>query len=53
MFEEALGRPAADREVSQSLAYVRLLRAEGVDAADAWRSFAQSLFNTKEFLYLR
>jgi hypothetical protein len=53
MFEEAFGRPAADREVSQSLAYVRLLRAEGVGAADAWRSFAQSLFNSKEFLYLR
>jgi hypothetical protein len=62
-FAEGLGRPATDREVESSRAYLadlRRLHAESSAGharkeaeAAVWRDFAQSVFNLKEFLYLR
>jgi len=46
MFEQALGRPASPTEKDRALGY---LAATG----DSWKDLAQSLFNFKEFLYLR
>ncbi|MFO0500855.1 MAG: PSD1 and planctomycete cytochrome C domain-containing protein [Acidobacteriota bacterium] len=56
MFRRALGRPATAAEVSASLAYLTASgRSEGELLADGgvWQDFAHSLFNLKEFLYLR
>jgi hypothetical protein len=58
MFEKALGRKASAAERDRAQTYVAMLAAEH-NAADpmesepVWRDFAQSLFNLKEFLYLR
>jgi len=56
MFLRALGRPATADEISASLDY--LARAGGDNAGllshqQAWQDFAHSIFNFKEFLYLR
>jgi hypothetical protein len=48
MFTEALGRPPTAAELDASLDYVR-----GGDPERAWQDFAQSLFNLKEFIYVR
>jgi hypothetical protein len=59
MFERALGRPPTERERASSRAYLDdLARAHeagaGWLASEAvWRDFAQSLFNLKEFIYVR
>ena len=62
-FAEGLGRPATAREVESSRTYLADLRrlhalspsfhgGKEYEAA-VWRDFAQSVFNLKEFLYLR
>jgi len=55
MFEQALARPPDEPELAASRVYLAdLARAQGEDSAQAvWRDYAQSLFNLKEFLYLR
>lgn len=53
MFTEAFAREPSDVETEQSLAFLRTLTDEGLDRGSAWRSFAQAIFNAKEFLYLR
>ena len=49
MFVSAFSRPPADAE----LAAARRFRAELGASPSAWRDVAQSLFNLKEFIYLR
>ncbi|MCA2968742.1 MAG: PSD1 domain-containing protein [Acidobacteriaceae bacterium] len=56
MFLRALGRPATATEVRASLSYLAApgrTDAELLAQRDLWRDFAHSLFNLKEFLYLR
>ncbi len=60
MFTAALGREASADELSRSVAYVAsLARAHGVEPAQVatsgrvWQDFAQSVFNLKEFIYVR
>ena len=53
MFAEAFAREPSDAETEQSLTFLRTLGDEGLDRGSAWRSFAQAIFNAKEFLYLR
>lgn len=53
MFAEAFARQPSGTETEQSLAFLRSLADEGLERDHAWRSFAQAIFNTKEFLYLR
>jgi hypothetical protein len=56
MFLRALGRPATAAEVRASLSYLAApgrADAEPLAQRDLWRDFAHSLFNLKEFLYLR
>jgi hypothetical protein len=61
MFREAFGRDPQAGEMQASLAYLRqgaetaVLDAGSPPAitAEAWRGFAQALFNAKEFQYLR
>ena len=48
MFAQALGRPPSPTELNASLDYLR-----GGDPERAWQDFAQSLFNLKEFIYVR
>jgi hypothetical protein len=56
MFERALSRPPTESELISSRAY---LIAEGndlkavLDNHNVWRDFAQSLFNLKEFIYIK
>lgn len=58
MFWTALGRPATSKEIDLTQSFVADLAAEH-NAGDAakdvrvWRDVAQSLFNLKEFLYVR
>ncbi len=57
MFDRALGRLPTEAELSASRAYLGELSGErsGNLANDeqVWRDFAQSLFNLKEFIYVR
>lgn len=55
MFEQALGRPPDDHEAAASGTYLAdLEREHGADKDQlVWRDFAQSLFNLKEFIYVR
>jgi hypothetical protein len=60
MFAQALARPPSDKELGASLAYLEMLAAgRGIVAEQRlndealWQDFAQSLFNLKEFIYLR
>ena len=55
MYETAFCRPPDASEITASLAFLaELEQAHGAGAARAvWRDYAQSLFNLKEFLYLR
>jgi hypothetical protein len=48
MFETALARPPSTVELEHARRYLAELTGE-----DAWRDFAQSLFNLKEFIYVR
>ena len=60
MFARALARPPTDVEINASLAFLETLSAERPLTPEArfvdvrlWQDFAQSLFNLKEFIYLR
>ena len=55
MFEEALARFPTNAELAGSRAYLAdLVREHGInDGQQVWRDFAQSLFNLKEFIYVR
>ncbi len=60
MFTAALGREASADELSRSVAYlVALGKMHGVEPARlamserVWQDFAQSVFNLKEFIYVR
>ncbi len=54
MFGRAFTRPPTEREFSQCRDYLgELSQAHGGDAQAVWRDFAQSLFNLKEFIYVR
>ena len=46
MFEQALARPPTPKEKDRALGYLAA-------SDDSWQDLAQSLFNLKEFLYLR
>jgi hypothetical protein len=48
MFETAFARQPTATELDHARSYLANL-----DAADAWRDLAQSLFNLKEFIYVR
>jgi hypothetical protein len=50
MFWRALGRPPTSEEQKVSAA---LLDALSTERAEVWRDFAHSLFNLKEFIYVR
>jgi hypothetical protein len=56
MFFRALGRRPSAAEVTASLEYLApatVPEAELLSNRDAWQDFAHSLFNLKEFLYVR
>jgi hypothetical protein len=60
MFEDALGRPPSDDELQRWRALAERVAAERGTGADGilastpvWTDIAHTLFNTKEFLYLR
>jgi len=55
MFEQAFGRPPTDPETAASRQYfAELTHEHGRDREPlVWRDFAQSLFNLKEFIYVR
>ncbi|MBI1354916.1 MAG: DUF1553 domain-containing protein [Acidobacteria bacterium] len=52
MFEQALGRPPSPQETDRALSYLAAADGGRLDA-QAWADLAQSLFNLKEFLYVR
>jgi hypothetical protein len=54
LFQAAFARPASADELAKSRAYLASLGA-GANASDprAWQDFIQSLFNLKEFIYVR
>jgi hypothetical protein len=53
MFVAAFARPPTADELNRSLEYLRGDAAYTHDPADAWRDLSQSLFNLKEFIYVR
>ncbi len=55
MFEAALARPPSDAELAASRGYLADLAREHGAENDRliWSDFAQSLFNLKEFIYIR
>ena len=55
MFEMAFARPPGDAELAESRAYLADLSREHGEGKEkvVWRDFAQSLFNLKEFIYVR
>jgi hypothetical protein len=60
MFEHAFARPATAAELAASQTYLADLAREYNSPASelltcepAWRDFAQSLFNFKEFIYVQ
>jgi len=60
MFEMAFARPPSAAELDQAQRYLTdLSEQHGVEVGnlskslEVWRDFAQSLFNLKEFIYLR
>ena len=57
MFWRAIGRPPSAGEQKESEALLETLRAEHRTAPDAeqqaWRDFGHSLFDLKEFIYIR
>ncbi len=56
MFAMAFAREPAQREISASKKYLEASAADAAPVlqnASAWRDFAQSLFNAKEFIFLR
>jgi len=57
MFERALGRAPTNAELAASHAYLKEMSGERSgnlsNDEEVWRDFAQSLFNLKEFIYVR
>ena len=58
MFATAFARPPHEKELSASSRYLGELTKSApgsnpLDEQNAWRDLAQSLFNTKEFIYIR
>jgi hypothetical protein len=53
MFESAFGRPPRPDELASVQKYLEARAKEGAPPERAWQDLAQSLFNLKEFLYLR
>jgi hypothetical protein len=56
MFLAAFAREPSDREIAASKRYLGTAAADGnalMQSGSAWRDFAQSLFNAKEFIFLR
>jgi hypothetical protein len=56
MFAAAFAREPAEREIAASERYIQAAAGSGaslMENAPAWRDFAQSLFNAKEFIFLR
>ena len=54
MFATAFAREPAEREIAASRKYLEAASTEPLmQNAAAWRDFAQSLFNAKEFIFLR
>jgi hypothetical protein len=55
MFEMAFARLPSDAELAGSRAYLADLAREHGEGKDKliWRDYAQSLFNLKEFIYVR
>ncbi|MGB8170769.1 MAG: DUF1553 domain-containing protein [Chthoniobacteraceae bacterium] len=60
MFASAFARTPADDELTNARAYLNLLAADrkvspeqSLTSEPLWQDFAQSLFNLKEFIYLR
>jgi hypothetical protein len=60
MFKAAFGRPPAPDESARSLAYLQSIASQSglspeqwLASEHVWQDFAQSLFNLKEFIYLR
>ena len=56
MFATAFAREPAEREIAASRKYLEAAGGSAdalLQAAPAWRDFAQSLFNAKEFIFLR
>jgi hypothetical protein len=60
IFAATLGRPASEEEVAAATQYLSILGKERKIRPDeilttphVWQDFAQSLFNLKEFIYLR
>ena len=60
MFSTALARPIADEELVSAKSFLEALAAdhmtppgELLTSAPVWQDFAQSLFNLKEFIYVR
>ena len=55
MFEMAFARTPTDAELSGSKTYLADLAREHGESGEklVWRDYAQSLFNLKEFIYVR
>jgi hypothetical protein len=56
MFAAAFAREPAANEITASEKYLEVASGSGaslMENATAWRDFAQSLFNAKEFIFLR
>ena len=58
MFERALGRKPSADERDRAQTYLAMLTeehgaADPMESKPVWRDFAQTLFNLKEFLYVR
>jgi hypothetical protein len=53
MFESAFGRPSRPDELASVKKYLDARAKEGAPKERVWQDLAQSLFNLKEFLYLR
>jgi hypothetical protein len=53
MYRQAFGRAPSDRERQRMLAYVAELRTRHGSERDVWRDIAWTIFNLKEFVYIR
>jgi hypothetical protein len=53
MFESAFARPPQPDELLSVEKYLEERAKDGVPKERVWQDLAQSLFNLKEFLYLR
>jgi hypothetical protein len=53
MYRQAFGRAPSEGERNRMLAYVGELRARHGSELDVWRDVAWTIFNLKEFIYIR